>query len=122
MIKRHAFSFLGWVITFIFAYMWRANVELLKNGIQFSSLENPNCEMKNFEKQKSSIKPKKVMILMQNINRCSMTLPHCDDMRMLKKAFLRNYYHKMDREWEQVEITFKFFIGEKAIGFGNKKI
>ena len=47
---------------------------------------------------------------------------HCDDMRMFKKAFLRNYYHKMDREWEDVEITFKFFIVEKVIGFEITKL
>ena len=50
---------------------------------------------------------------MQNINRCSQGVTYCDDMRMLKKAFLRNYYHKMDGEWDEVEITFKFILEKK---------
>ena len=51
---------------------------------------------------------------MQYINPCEQSKEdHCEDYRLLKKAFLRNYYHKMDREWPQVDITFKFFLGEK---------
>ena len=65
----------------------------------------------------SKPKPKKVMIAIQYINPCdtdnTQGKRECETLRMLKKAFLRNHYHEIDRNWEEIDLTFKFFISDR---------
>lgn len=73
----------------------------------------------------SQKKPKKVMIAIQYVNPCDTETEkkrECETIRMLKKAFLRNHYHEIDRNWDEIDLTFKFFISEREyrIVFNNR--
>ena len=57
------------------------------------------------------------MIAIQYINPCetdsTQDKRECETLRMLKKAFLRNHYHEIDRNWDEIDLTFKFFISDR---------
>lgn len=57
------------------------------------------------------------MIAIQYINPCdtesSQGKRECETLRMLKKSFLRNHYHEIDRNWDEIDLTFKFFISDR---------
>ena len=117
MIKRHAFSLTGWVITLIFGYLWHENIELLKNSVKFDR-EKCNLPLTNYLKSPEIMKPKKVMIAIQFLDICApkekVTVDnHCAEKKMIKKSLIRNHFHELDREIENIEINFKFFITDR---------
>ena len=66
MIKRHAFSFIGWLLTFLFAYMWRSNVDMLHEGIKLADLADTFCSEQKAEQKAEKIKPIKSRIAKLN--------------------------------------------------------